>query len=49
VHSAASALVSMVNSSVYFWLVMGEEHDEEVAVQTLNQLWTAAIGLSDDA
>ena len=49
VHSAASALVSMVNSSVYFWLVMGEEHDEEVVVQTLNQLWTAAIGLSDDA
>jgi len=47
--TAAAALVGMVNSTVYFWLVMGESRDEEILVQTLNQLWSSAIGLAEDA
>lgn len=48
VHTAAGALVGMVDSRVYFWLVLGEECDEEIMIQTLNQLWTSAIGMSDN-
>lgn len=48
-HTAAGALVAMVNSLVYFWLVMGEEHDEEDVVQTLNKLWASAVGLAEDS
>jgi len=45
VHTAAGALVGMVDSRVYFWLVLGEECDEEIMIQTLNQLWTSALGM----
>jgi AcrR family transcriptional regulator len=41
----ASALVTMVNSTVHFWLVLGEQFDEEILVRTLTQLWTRALGL----
>lgn len=41
----ASALVTMVNSTVHFWLVLGEEFDEETLIHTLTQLWTRALGL----
>jgi AcrR family transcriptional regulator len=41
----ASALVTMVNSTVHFWLVLGEQFDEEVLIRTLTQLWTRALGL----
>lgn len=47
--TTAAALVAMVNSTVYFWLVMGEAHDEEALVGTMNQVWAAAIGLAEDA
>ena len=42
---AASALVTMVNGTVHFWLVLGEEFDEETLVRTLTQLWVRALGL----
>jgi AcrR family transcriptional regulator len=41
----ASALVTMVNSTVHFWLVVGEQFDEETLVRTLTQLWARALGL----
>jgi len=47
-YTAASALVAMANYTVYFWLVMGEEHDEDLMVRTLNDLWTAGIGLIEE-
>ncbi|MHA6629752.1 TetR/AcrR family transcriptional regulator [Pseudonocardia sichuanensis] len=42
---SASALVTMVNSTVHFWLVLGEQFDEETLVRTLTQLWARALGL----
>lgn len=41
----AGALVTMVNSTVHFWLVLGERFDEETLLRTLTQLWTRALGL----
>lgn len=48
-HTVAGALASMVSNQVYLWQVMGEEHEEEVLLNTLNSLWIAAIGLVDGA
>lgn len=48
-HTAAASLVGMVNFTVYFWLVMGEEYEETTLLKTLNELWAAAIGLADGA
>jgi AcrR family transcriptional regulator len=45
---AASALVTMVNSTVHFWLVLGEQFDEDTLVRTLTQLWARALGLRKD-
>lgn len=44
-HHAASALGSMVDRSVYVWLVLGEPHDPEVAIVTLSRLWARSLGL----
>ena len=45
-HYAASALGSMVDRSVYIWVVLGEPHDPEVAIETLTRLWAKALGLA---
>lgn len=42
---AASSLGSMVDRSVYVWLVLEEPHDRDVAVEMLSRLWANAIGL----
>ncbi|OZM83576.1 TetR/AcrR family transcriptional regulator [Pseudonocardia sp. MH-G8] len=42
---SASALVTMVNGTAHFWLVLGEQFDEETLVHTLTQLWVRALGL----
>jgi AcrR family transcriptional regulator len=41
----ASALGSMVDRSLYVWLVLGEPFDEEEALLTLNTLCIRALGL----
>lgn len=48
-HTTAASLIGMVNFTVYFWLVMGEEYDEATLLRTLNELWASAIGLAGDA
>jgi AcrR family transcriptional regulator len=45
-HYAANALGSMVDRSVYIWLVLEEPHDPELAIETLTRLWAKAIGLA---
>lgn len=47
-YTTAAALVGMVNFTVYFWLVMGEQYDEAVLLRTLNELWASAIGLAEN-
>ncbi len=42
---AASALASMVGNFAYMWLGLGEEHDFQLAVDTLNRLWINSLGL----
>jgi AcrR family transcriptional regulator len=42
---ASHALNSMVTQYIYFWLVMGQDLDEEASVATLTRLWGRAIGL----
>lgn len=42
---ASHALNSMVTQYIYFWLVMGQDLDEEGSVATLTRLWARAIGL----
>jgi AcrR family transcriptional regulator len=44
-HYAASALGSMVDRSIYVWLVLREPFDEEFAILTLNRLCASALGL----
>lgn len=44
-HYSSSILVSMANSIVHHWLVVGEEFDGELLVRTLTQLWAGALGL----
>jgi AcrR family transcriptional regulator len=44
-HHAASALGSMVDRSVYVWLVLDEPHNPEVAIVTLSRLWARSLGL----
>ncbi len=43
---AASALASMVGNFAYMWLGLGEEHEFDAAVDTLNRLWINSLGLS---
>ncbi len=42
---AANALGSMVDRFAYVWLVLGEPFEEEQAIETLTQLYCAALGL----
>ena len=42
---ASHALNSMVTQYIYFWLVMGQDLDEEGSVATLTRLWGRGIGL----
>lgn len=44
---ASHALNSMVTQYVYYWLVMGQDLDEEASVATLTRLWARGIGLAD--
>lgn len=43
---AASALGGMVEHFAHLWFLLGEEHDEERAIETLTRLWAQAIGLA---
>lgn len=43
--TAAHALVSMTDNFLYVWFVLEEPFDEDVALQTLDQLWTRGLGL----
>ncbi len=45
-HCTASALVSMTNSIVHYWLVLGEEFDADQLLRTIDQVWIAALGLA---
>lgn len=45
-HYAANALGSMVDRSMYLWLVLEEPHDPEVAIESLSRLWANALGVS---
>ena len=42
---AANALGSMVDRFAFVWLVLGEPFEEDPAVETLTQLYCAALGL----
>lgn len=43
--TTAHALVSMIDNFHYVWLVLGEPFDEEMAMQTMNNIWASVIGL----
>lgn len=45
---AASALGNMVDRFAYVWFVIGEEFDEDTAVETLTRLWVQALGLDHE-
>jgi AcrR family transcriptional regulator len=45
---SAAALCSMVEGFSRHWFGRGETYDEEVAVRTLTQLWTAALGMTKE-
>ena len=45
-HAVAAALCAMVEGFARHWLGRGEEHDEEVAVATLTDIWARALGLA---
>ncbi|MEU1597056.1 TetR/AcrR family transcriptional regulator [Streptomyces sp. NPDC005708] len=42
---AANALGQMVDRFAYTWFVLGQEFDEELAVETLTRLWLQALGV----
>jgi AcrR family transcriptional regulator len=44
----ANALGSMVDRSFFIWLVLGEPHDPEKGLETLNELCARALGLADE-
>jgi AcrR family transcriptional regulator len=44
----ASALGNMVDRFAYVWFVIGEEFDEDKAVETLTRLWVQALGLDHE-
>jgi AcrR family transcriptional regulator len=41
----AAALVSMTSYFAYWWFVGGDTYDEELATQTLNDIWIRSTGL----
>lgn len=45
-HYAANALGSMVDRSMYIWLVLGEQHEPELAIESISRLWANALGLA---
>lgn len=44
----ASALGNMVDRFAYVWFVIGEEFEEDKAVETLTRLWVQALGLDHE-
>jgi AcrR family transcriptional regulator len=42
---ASHALNSMVTQYIYYWLVLGQDHDEEESVAVLTRLWGRSLGL----
>src|SRR5699024_3039637 len=42
---ASAALSSMVSNFCYMWMVVGEDHQEEEAVETLALMWARSLGL----
>ena len=47
-HYSANALGSMVDRFAFVWLVLGEPFEEDKAVETLTQLYCAALGIERD-
>ena len=47
-HTAAAALCGMVESFARHWFGRGERRDEALAVATLTELWTRALGITPD-
>lgn len=45
-HVAAAALCAMVEGFARHWFGRGEDHDEDVAVSTLTELWAGSLGLA---
>ena len=45
---AASALGNMVDRFAYVWFILGEDFDEDTAVETLTRLWVQALGLDHE-
>lgn len=45
--AAADALTSMVSNFCYVSMVLGEDYDEDVTVETLTTLWVRGIGLDE--
>lgn len=43
---AAAALCAMVEGFARHWLGRGERHDEQLALQTLTELWSQGLGLT---
>jgi AcrR family transcriptional regulator len=44
-HHAARMLVAMTNNFAHLCFTLGEHYDEDVAVATLNRLWTDGLGI----
>jgi len=45
-HTSAAALCGMVEGFARHWLGQGEQHDEELALRTLDALWVRALGIT---
>jgi AcrR family transcriptional regulator len=46
---AANALGAMVDRFVYTWLVLGEEFDQDLAIETLTRIWIQGLGMQPPA
>jgi AcrR family transcriptional regulator len=45
---AANALGSLVDNFCYTWFVLGEPFQRDAALETIDRIWTRALGLEDD-
>jgi len=45
-HTSAAALCGMVEGFARHWLGQGEQHEEELALRTLDALWVRALGIT---
>ncbi|MBU6245952.1 MAG: TetR/AcrR family transcriptional regulator [Actinomycetales bacterium] len=45
-HTSAAALCGMVEGFARHWLGQGEEHDERLALETLDALWIRGLGIA---